>query len=139
MQLRTAQRIWKDKAGCGFCLRAEPGGVWCRGLCRTVPILELAHRISVVRKNPVRLELVDHVPATLKRDTPHCVPDIPTDRLGKARVNRSVAVERMVSSAQRLQRSKAAAELSSQRLEATERALAETRRFLGEQRTKDDG
>lgn len=103
-----ARRIWGGEAGCGFCLRAEPGGVWCRGLCWNIPLMELVKRVGAIRDNSVRLEVAQKAP--VKPVKPHVVPCAPANRCERATLHRSTTVERMVGSMERLRRSAAVTE-----------------------------
>ena len=128
MPAQSVQRVWNEEAGCGFCLRSEPGGVWCRGLCRNVSLLELTHRIDALRYNATRLDMLNRLP--VKPGKLQNVPACPTNARGFAVQHRAMAGERMIRSLQRLHKSGASMALSAERLEATARALADTRNIL---------
>jgi len=134
MPVQSVQRVWNDEAGCGFCLRSEPGGVWCRGLCRNVSLLELTHRIHALRGNPARLDMLNRL--AVKRGKPQDVPACPTDARGIAAQHRAMSVERMLRSLQRLHTSAASMEASAERLNATARALADTQDILNAKRAE---
>ncbi len=134
MPVQSVQRVWNEEAGCGFCLRSEPGGVWCRGLCRNVSLLELTHRIDALRCNPTRLDMLTRLP--VKPAKPQDVPACPTDARGIAAQHRAMAVERMLRCLQRLHKSAASMELSAKRLEASARAQADTQNVLNARRAE---
>lgn len=132
MPVQSVQRVWNEEAGCGFCLRSEPGSVWCRGLCRDVSLLELTHRIDALRCNPTRLDMLNRL--SVRPGRPQNVPACPTDARGFAAQHRAMAVERMLRSLQRLHKSAASMEASAERLDTTARALADTQDLLNAKR-----
>lgn len=128
MPAHIAKRLWSEEAGCGFCMRSDSGSLWCRGLCRDISLAELVHRVRAVRDNAVRLEvssLLMTKPVALR-----AVPDDADDPLARAAQRRSMAVECMVDSLQRLRRSAGAVTRSTERLEATRNALAAANAYL---------
>jgi len=130
----AARRLWSQEAGCGFCLHVEPGGVWCRGLCRNLPLVDVVKRVGAIRDNVVRLEAATQ--GLVKPVKPHLVPCAPANRGDRATQQRSTAAERVVSSLQRLHKSAVVKELTASRLNATRKALAATKRAIGKDRSE---
>ncbi|MBK3773350.1 hypothetical protein JJL56_23795 [Azospirillum sp. YIM DDC1] len=122
MPVHTAKRLWNEETGCGFCMRSEPGALWCRGLCRDISLADLVHRVHAVRDNAMRLEvstLLVTKPAPL-----HAVPGEENAPAARAAQLRGAAVDSMVRSLYRLRKSANAVARSADRLEATRNALA---------------
>ncbi len=132
----TLQRLWTEEAACGFCLHAEPGGVWCTGVCHALSLTDVVKRVRAVRTNPVRLEVARQ--GTIKAVKPHVVPGAPATPCEHATQQRSTAVEYAVESLQRFQNNAAIAELTACRLRATREALAATREVLAKNRPLPD-
>ncbi len=118
-------------------LRSKSGGVWCRGLCRDLPLSDVVKRVSAIRDNVVRLEIARNGPG--KPVKPHIVPYAPATPGERATQQRSAAVGRVVSSRKRIQKSAAAAASTAARLQATREALAATRGALGKEGTEARG
>ena len=129
---RMARRLWSEDAACGFCLRAEPGGVWCTGICHDLSLSEAVKRVRAVHANVVRLEVAQH--AVVKAVTPHVVPCSPTTPFDRVACRRSSGVEHVIDSLQRYQKSITIAEATARRLRVTREALAETRALLAKNR-----
>ncbi|NUB22264.1 hypothetical protein GBZ26_24145 [Azospirillum formosense] len=122
MPVHTAKRLWRQEAGCGFCMRSETGSLWCRGLCRDISLADLVHRVHAVRDNAMRLEvstLLVTKPAPL-----YAVPGEENMPAARAAQLRGAAVDSMVRSLYRLRKSANAVARSADRLEATRKALS---------------
>jgi len=136
MAERTLRRLWTEEAACGFCLRAEPGGVWCSGMCRNLSLADVVKRVRTLRNNVVRLEAVRHGP--VKAIRPHAVPCASMTPHDHAAQQRSRAVEHIIESLQRLQAAPTMAEATAQRLCATRKALVATQAALAKNRSTPD-